>query len=163
MAAATASKATEETTTAASEAPSFKGKRLDLPDIEGYWHTAPGAVVEGRALGRFQIENDDGKIRDIIVVKLSKSTLIKKKGVETPVKAEPGTFIGVGITHKNADLLNFVAKRGMIWCKALKKIDIGGGRKMWSYEYVGEEGMEAPPPPIQTKAAGKGDNDEVPF
>ena len=165
MAAASAAKNTDtkEPEPTKSEGPSFKGKRLDLPDIEGYWHTAPGAVVEGQALGRFQIENDDGKVRDIIVVKLSKPTKMKKKGVEEPFTAEVGAFIGVGITHKNSDLLNYVSKRGMIWCKAIKKTDIGGGRKMWHYEYIGEEGKEAPPPPIQSKAASKGDNDDVPF
>lgn len=159
-AAATAAKKDEDVK---DSGPSFKGKRLDLPDIEGYWHTEPGAVVEGQALGRFQIENDDGKIRDIIIVKLSKPTKIKQKGKETPVEADKGAFIGVGITHKNADLLNYVTKRGMIWCKAVKKNDIGGGRKMWTYEYMGEEGKEAPPPPVAAKAVSKGENDDVPF
>jgi hypothetical protein len=142
--------------------PSFKGKRLDLPDIEGYWHTAPGAVVEGQALGRFQIENDDGKTRDVIIVKLTKPTKMMKKGATDPVPAKAGMFIGVGITHKNQDLLNYVTKRGQIWCKATQKVDIGGGRKMWLYEYIGEEGKEAPPPPILAKAVAKGDND-APF
>jgi hypothetical protein len=160
---AAASAAATKTEETKSSGPSFKGKRLDLPDIEGYWDVQPGSEVEGKALGRFQIENDDGKIRDIVVVKLSKPCMIKKKGNDKAIQADVGQFIGVGITHKNQDLLNFVAKHGMIWCKAVKKMDIGGGRKMWSYEYVGEEGKEAPPPPIATKAASKGDNDEVPF
>jgi hypothetical protein len=158
MAAATATTKTEEKPAG----PSFKGKRLDLPDIEGYWHMSPGAIVEGQALGRFQIENDDGKTRDVIIVKLSKPAMMIKKGQETGASVPEGTFIGVGITHKNQDLLNYVAKRGMIWCKAIKKSDIGGGRKMWLYEYIGEEGKEAPPPPVHAKPVSKGDND-VPF
>ncbi len=154
-----AAKTTEST---AKTGPSFKGKRLDLPEIEGYWKVDVGLEVEGQALGRFQIENDDGKTRDIIIVKLSKPCKIVVKGGESH-DAKEGTFVGVGITYKNADLLNYVSKRGMIWCKATKKVDIGKGRKMWNYEVVGEEGKEAPPPPVQTKAVSKGENDDVPF
>jgi hypothetical protein len=144
------------------DGPAFKGQRLDLPEIIGYWLVKPGAVVEGRALGRFQIENDDGKIRDIMVVKLTKPTTIAQKGGKE-LPAKEGDFVGVGITHKNGELLNYVTKRGMIWCRAVEKKDIGGGRKMWTYEVIGEEGMAAPPPPVTAKAASKGENDDVPF
>jgi hypothetical protein len=143
--------------------PSFKGaKKLDLPDIEGYWLAEPNAEVEGKALGRFQIENDDGKVRDILVVELSKDATCAKKGGEKLI-VKAGKCVGVGISHKNGDLLNYITKRGMVYCKALKKVDIGGGRKMWTYETYGEAGKEAPPPPMQTKAVGKGDGEDAPF
>jgi hypothetical protein len=155
-----AGNAAEKTTT--TDAPSFKGRKLDMPEIEGYWALKPGAVVEGRAMARFQIENDDGKVRDILVVQVSRDvTAVQKGGKESLVKKNG--FIGVGITHKNAELLNYITKRGLVFCKALEKKDIGGGRKMWTYECFGEEGKEAPPPPITSRPAGKSDGEDVPF
>lgn len=148
MAAASNASAPSEST---KTGPSFKnGKKLGTPDIQGWWIAKPGAEVEGKAIGRLQIMGEDDKPRDIVIVQTTRKCICSSAGDKKEVEMPEGSIVGVGISFKNTELLNYVAKQGLVYCRAIEKKKLDGKKTMWLYECVGEAGKDAPPPPVHT-------------
>jgi hypothetical protein len=133
---------------------------VGTPDIDGWFKPEEGSKFLGQVVGRIQIENDDGKMRDVVLVKLEKpcaSAVVE--GEDATLDA--GQVLGVGVRAKLTELLYYVEKKGRVYAKAVSKQKLKGGRTMWVFEVKGEKGKRAnPPAPItRNSAASDGDSD----
>jgi hypothetical protein len=125
---------------------------VGAPDVNGWFQVAEGASFTGKCVGRIQMENDDGMMRDVVLVKLDKPcTSAVFDGEAITVAA--GEILGVGIRAKLSGLLEYVEKQGRVYVKALTKQKLKGGRTMWTFEAKGEPGKKAPPPAPSNRAA----------
>jgi len=133
---------------------------VGTPDVDGWFKPAEGAKFLGQVVGRIQIENDDGKMRDVVLVKLEKpcaNAVVEGQDAEL----EAGQVLGVGVRSKLTDLLYYVEKKGRVFARVEGKQKLKGGRTMWLFTLKCEKGKRAAPPaPItRNSAASDGDND----
>lgn len=119
------------------------------PEIQGWWDVDSKIQIWGTIAGAFQQENDDGSVRDTVIVKIKYPTMAVpagKRGDDAkPEKFEAGALIGIGIRHKLREILNYVEHRGEVFVKPVEQKKIGGGRRMWEF-VVRCKGKKAPPP-----------------
>jgi hypothetical protein len=133
------------------EGPPRNWEDVGAPDVDGWFQPTEGAVFTGKCVGRIQMPNDDGQMRDVVLVKLDKDCASAVFDSE-PVTVPAGKVLGVGIRAKLTGLLEYVEKQGRVYVKVLAKQKLKGGRTMWTFEAKGEPGKRAAPPPPSNAA-----------
>jgi hypothetical protein len=133
--------------------PDFKDSSFEsigAPDIDGWFKPVLGAKFKGQVVGRIQIENDDGKLRDVCLVRLE----IPCEGCvvdgEEGKVLETGKVLGVGIRAKLADMLFYVEKKGRVLAKVTGEQKLRGNRTMWIFDLKGEKGKRSATVPAAT-------------
>lgn len=134
------------------EGPPKSWEDVGAPDVNGWFQVAEGASFTGKCVGRIQMENDDGNMRDVVLVRLDKDCTSAVFDGE-PVTVAAGEILGVGIRAKLTGLLEYVEKQGRVYVKAIAKVKLKGSRTMWTFEAKGEPGKKAPPPAPSNRAA----------
>lgn len=118
----------------------FEGDEVNTPDIDGWYSPIEGeAGWVGRIAGMFKRTDDEGKQRDIVVVRLlsdCSSATIEGE----PVELEAGQVMAVGVKAKLRGLLEYVERRATVAVRATEKIKIGKGRSMWNFSVKGQKG-----------------------
>lgn len=151
MAAAAAATATNTKSDTDFEAPN-NFEDVGQPDIDGWYKPELAEKFLGQVVGRTQIPNDDGQMRDVVLIKLEKPC--KAVMEEKEVLLQPGQCMGVGIRAKLTELLYYVSKKGRVYAKVEGKRKLKGGRVMWLFAVKGEKGKRADPPtPVQRNSA----------
>lgn len=134
---------------------------VGIPDIDGWWKPTEGAKILGRVVGRTQIENDDGKMRDVVLIQLDKPCVAVME--EEEITLQPGQCIGVGVRAKLTDLLYYVQKKGRVFVRAEGKRNLKKGRTMWLFTVKGEKNKRADPPAPITRNSATDSTDDVDF
>jgi hypothetical protein len=118
------------------------------PELDGWFKARVGAVFYGQAVGRIVVPALQGGDRDVVLVKLTKPCeSVNVDGSPDEYRTlEAGKVLGVGITHKLADLLNYVEKKGNVAVMCTEKKSIGQGKTLWLYKVLGEKGKRCAPP-----------------
>lgn len=113
------------------------------PDIDGFFKPEYGPVA-GTLVGRVALRgNDNGKDRDIALVRLALPARAATK--DGDVALEVGQVLAVDIRFKLLGLLPYIAKQGQVGIIPLEKISIRGGKTMWRFT-LKAKGLKAPPP-----------------
>jgi len=124
---------------------------VGVPDIDGWFKPKLGSSFQGQVVGRIQIENDDGRLRDVCLVKLEKpcegSAVIDGEEDKT---LPAGKVLGVGVRAKLTDMLFYVEKKGRVKAKAIGEQKLRGNRTMWLFDLRGEKGKRSQQIPAAT-------------
>lgn len=119
------------------------------PDIDGWFKPEVGAAFKGQVVGRIQIENDDGKLRDVCLVKLDTPCKAVVDG-EEGVTLDAGKVLGVGVRAKLVDLLFYIEKKGRVMVKVVSQQKLRGNKTMWVFDLRGQKGMRSQTIPAAT-------------
>ena len=139
------------------------------PSIDGWYSPAVaydegrkiGQTVKGQCVGLITLPGDDDRNmgpRDVVLVKLAEPCKADAgDGKQTVIDMKPGEVLGVGIRHNLKEMLNYVAHKGHVKFRATERENIGGGRKLQHFDFIGK-GEKAPPPRaiVSTGAAPSG-------
>jgi hypothetical protein len=126
---------------------SFSGEEVSVPDIDGWYSPEAGeAGWVGRIVASFRMKDsfNEGKTRDVVVVRLFSNCSSAVDSDGEPVILEPGNTMAVSIKAKLLDILDYVEKRGTIAVKAIEKRPLAKGRSMWTFSIKGQQGMRVP-------------------
>lgn len=117
---------------------------IGAPDIDGWFKPAMGAAFIGQVVGHIKIENDDGKERDVCLVRLEKPCTgnVVIDGDEGK-SLEAGKVLGVGIRAKLTDMLFYVEKKGRVAGQVIGEQKLRGNRTMWLFTLKGEKGKRS--------------------
>lgn len=136
----------------------FAGDEVNVPDIDGWYSPEKGeAGWVGVISGSFKKRQDDGKVSDVIVVRLlsdCSSAVIDGE----PIELKAGQCMAVGIKAKLVGLLDYLESRARVAVRAKEKIDIGNGRKMWTFDIKGQKGARKTPQAPSQAAPPPGDD-----
>lgn len=125
----------------------FAGDEVSVPDIDGWYSPEAGeAGWVGRIVASFRMKDsfNEGKSRDVVVVRLFSTCSSAVDSDGEPAILEPGNTMAVSIKAKLLDILDYVEKRGTIAVKALEKRPLAKGRSMWTFSIKGQAGMRVP-------------------
>ena len=122
---------------------------IGVPDIDGWFKPEIGLGFKGQVVGRIQIENDDGRLRDVVLVKLEVACKAVVDGAEGVV-LEAGKILGVGVRAKLTDLLFYVEKKGRVMAQAMTQQKLRGNKTMWVFKVRGEKGKRSAEIPAPT-------------
>lgn len=140
------------------------------PDIEGWVAPADGVIVHAKIHSMIGFKDDDGKFREVFIIKLLEPLKCKKKGdVEVELKA--GSIAGMSMNYALSPLREYVTKQGTFWVEFVKQEKIGGGRKVWKVNLHAKGEKTAPyfvPRQSMTGSAAAADDagsddDNIPF
>lgn len=102
-------------------------------DIAGWYKPEVTGVVWGKLVG-FQVINDKrGEPRNVYLVALGAPVKAVQKGGDA-IQLDKGQIIGLAERAKLTDLRNYVTNNGLVYIKPLKKVQLDGGRSMWTFE-----------------------------
>lgn len=140
------------------------------PDIDAWFKGDAGASIEGKLVGMINIQGDDGKRRDIVLVRLTKDcTSTVESGSQTVVTTPAGKVVGLGINFALRAVPSYVTNQGMVRVTFLEKKALKGGRSVWKTDCKCK-GIKAVPPVITLggnsygeDAPDLGDTDDLNF
>ncbi len=141
---------------------SFEGDEVNLPDIDGWYTPAEGeAGWVGRILGTFTITDDEGKQRQVAVVRLFSACSSATIEGE-PVELSPGNVLAVSMRAKLLGLLDYVESQATVAVKAVGKRKLDAKKSMWLFEIKGQRGKRtrAPTPPRPAPSRAQDDSGE---
>lgn len=142
------------------------------PDIMGWVKAEPGVVVHARIHSMIGFKGDDGKFREVFLIKLIEPLKCFKKNDEV-VELKAGDTAGLALSYALGTLREYVTEQGTFWCEFQKQEKIKGGRKVWKVNLHCKGTKTAPyfvPRGGATSAAagadeadGGDDDDTIPF
>lgn len=142
------------------------------PDIMGWVKAEPGVVVHARIHSMIGFKGDDGKFREVFLIKLIEPLKCYKKNDEV-VELKAGDTAGLACSYALSTLREYVTEQGTFWCEFMKQEKIKGGRKVWkvnlhckgtkSAAYFVPRGGATNAAAGADEADGADDDDNVPF
>lgn len=134
------------------------------PDVDGWYKAEAGSVVTGKIVGHLALIGDDGKPRQVILVKVTQPCKAFQKGDEVGSELPKGSVVGVGISHDIKEALRYVEHNGHVWLCPTGQKKLGKGKSLWKYRQA-YKGTKAAPPTVDVNAinSSTGDDDDIPF
>jgi len=121
----------------------FNGEEVSIPDIDGWYSPEEGeAGWVGRIIGAFRMKDafNEGRMRDVVVVRLLSTCSSAVDADGEPTVLEAGNSMAVSIKAKLASLLEYVERHGTVGVKAIDKKKLDKGRSMWVFAVKGQPG-----------------------
>ena len=131
---------------------------IGTPDIDGWWAPKENSIIYGQIVGRISIEDQNEKMRDVVLVQLKRPCADCSVDGEAG-QLEEGQVCGVGVRAKLTDLLYYVEHKGECWIKATGQKKLKGNRTMWQFD-CRARGKRATPPKADVRVS---DSDDIPF
>jgi hypothetical protein len=144
------------------------------PDIDGWVKPDEGVVVHGKIVGMigFKDHQRDGtvKFREVVQIQLLEPLMARKKGGEA-IELAPGKVVGLSMMFAVEPIRSYVANKGNVWLRFIRKESIGGGQSVWKVDLSCQGTKSQPvrirPETVRAQAAdgtpAEGDDDSIPF
>ena len=105
---------------------------LDTPDLKGWYDPEKGDPVYGQIVGAFSIKDENGNLRDVLIVILLRDCRAVDNQSEVVVKA--GDALGLGVRADLSNLMYYVESQAVIFVKPTGKKKLRGKRSMWQFK-----------------------------
>lgn len=113
--------------------------RVDQAEPDGWWQPEVNVMVVGTIRSQFEITDDEGEVRPVIVAQLQAP--LQAFLDEVPIPLKVGDHVAIGYRYNLRDLFNF-APGAEFAIKPTKLQNLKKGRTLWIFEVTMKAGSE---------------------